>query len=86
MSAGISLSVAAVTKLGTQDERQYLLEVGVWPYKSKGSRVWLSLFSTGEGRSDSLRTWGFKLPSVEGKLDGLANRIRRLLGWETTDV
>lgn len=62
MRSGISFSVSAVTRLGSPRERDYMLEVGLWPYRSKHNRLWLSVMVSGEGRSDYLNTWALHLP------------------------
>jgi hypothetical protein len=87
MRSGLSVAVSAVTRLGTQYEKDYMLEVGLWPYKSKHSRLWLSVMVSGEGRSDWLKTWGLKLPTIEGKFNEFAQWIVRcILPRETPDV
>lgn len=99
MKSGISLAVSAVTRLGSPHERDYMLELGVWPHKSKHARLWLSLMVTGEGRSDYMRTWSLKLPQVgkhlhrvgEGLINALDNVTDTVRGWlgkhdKTTDI
>lgn len=85
MKSGISLAVSAVTRLGSPNERDYMLELGVWPHKSKHSRLWLSLMVTGEGRSDYMRTWSLKLPQLGKHLSRvdacLTNALYIVRGW-----
>lgn len=75
LKSGVSVAVSGVLGLGTSRERNWVLELGFWPYKSKHSRVWVSWMLSGDGRSDYLKVFGINLPTLRSLLDKLRRRV-----------